>query len=206
MEAAGRLFFAPGFARVSMDDLARELGMSKKTIYRHFPDKRSLLAAVLDRQFAAVERTLEAAAHDTEGQPFGVQVQRFLIAAGSELERFGAAQLATGRGDAMLRQYVEQRVDTVIYRRFDELLQDGHRRGLLAAPPELLSEITRGALERLFTSQLPRELDWTAADLLRATVDIVLYGAIRSAQPDVDEEQLRAAVPTARDDEQEVGP
>jgi hypothetical protein len=50
-------------------------------------------------------------------------------------------------------------------------------------PPELLSEITRCALERLLTSQLPRELDWIAADLLRATVDAVLYGAIRSAHP-----------------------
>ncbi|GGJ69418.1 hypothetical protein [Streptomyces brasiliensis] len=68
------------------------------------------MTAVLDRQFAAVERTL-VAAEDTEGQPFGVRVQRFLIAAGSKLGRIGAAQLATGRGDAMLRQYVEQRVD-----------------------------------------------------------------------------------------------
>ncbi|MGH3869859.1 MAG: TetR/AcrR family transcriptional regulator [Pseudonocardiaceae bacterium] len=206
VEAAGRLFFAPGFARVSMDDLARELGMSKKTIYRHFPDKRSLLAAVLDRQFAAVERTLVAAAEDAEGQPFGVRVQRFLIAAGSELGRIGAAQLATGRGDAMLRQYVEQRVDAVVYRRLDELFRDGHRRGLLPAPPELLSEITRGVLERLLTSQLPRELDWTAADLLRATVDTVLYGAIRSAHPGIDDEQLRAVMLRARDGEQEVGP
>lgn len=206
VEAAGRLFFAPGFARVSMDDLARELGMSKKTIYRHFPDKRSLLAAVLDRQFAAVERTLVAAVEDAEGQPFGVRVQRFLIAAGSELGRIGAAQLATGRGDAMLRQYVEQRVDAVVYRRLDELFRDGHRRGLLSAPPELLSEITRGALERLLASQLPRELDWTAADLLQATVDTVLYGAIRSAHPGIDDEQRRAVMATARDDEQEVGP
>jgi hypothetical protein len=165
-----------------------------------------LLAAVLDRQFAAVERTLVAAAEDAEGQPFGVRVQRFLIAAGSELGRIGAAQLATGRGDAMLRQYVEQRVDAVVYRRLDELFRDGHRRGLLPAPPELLSEITRGALERLLTSQLPRELDWTAADLLRAAVDTVLYGAIRSAHPGIDDEQLRAVMPTARDDEQEVGP
>ncbi|MFJ2567262.1 TetR/AcrR family transcriptional regulator [Streptomyces sp. NPDC087568] len=53
VEAPGRLFFGPGLARVSMDDLARELGMSKQTIYRHFPDKRSLVTAVLDRQFAA---------------------------------------------------------------------------------------------------------------------------------------------------------
>jgi AcrR family transcriptional regulator len=206
VEAAGRLFLAPGSARVSMDDLARELGMSRKTIYRHFPDRRSLLTAVLDRQFAAVERTL-VAAEDAAGQPFYVRVQRFLVAAGTELGRIGAAQLATGRGgDAVLRQYVEQRVDAVIYRRVDELFRDGHRRGLLSAPPELLSEITRGALERLFTSRLPYELEWTAADLLRATVDTVLYGAIRSTGPAIDDKRLGAVNPTARDDEKEVSP
>ncbi|MGW2938044.1 TetR/AcrR family transcriptional regulator [Streptomyces sp. NPDC001156] len=207
VEAAGRLFLAPGFARVSMDDLARELGMSKKTIYRHFPDKRSLLTAVLDRQFAAVERTLVTAAEDAQGQPFDVRVQRFLIAAGSELRRIGAAQLATGRGgDAMLRQHVEQRTDAVVYRRLDELFRDGHRQGLLLTPPQLLSEITRGALERLLTSQLPHELNWTGADLLRATVDTVLYGAVRPAHPGTDDDQLGAVHPTARDDEEEVGP
>ncbi|MEU8976698.1 TetR/AcrR family transcriptional regulator [Streptomyces monashensis] len=206
VDAAGRLFFGAGFARVSMDDLARELGMSKKTIYRHFPDKRGLLAAVLDRQFAAVERTLAAATEDAAGQPFDVRVQQFLIAAGSELGRIGAPQLATGRGDAMLRQYVEQRVDEVVYRRLDELFQEGHRQGLLPAPPQLLSEITRGALERLLMSELPRDLDWTAADLLRATVDTVLYGAIRPADQGIDDQQPQAATRAARDDDQEVGP
>ena len=180
--AAHRLFLGPGPARVSMDDLARELGMSKKTIYRHFPDKRSLLTAVLDRQFAAMERTLLAAVEEAQGQPFDVRMERFLIAAGTELGRIGAAQLATGRGgDASLRPYVEQRVDAAIYRRLEELFRDGHRQGLLPAPPELLSEITRGALERLFNSRLADVLDYTAADLLRATVDTVLYGAIRPA-------------------------
>jgi hypothetical protein len=81
----------------------------------------------------------------------------------------------------MLGQYVAQRMDEVVYRRLDGLFQDGHRQGLLSAPPQLLSEITRGALERLVVSQLPRELDWTAADLLRATVDALLHGAIRPA-------------------------
>jgi AcrR family transcriptional regulator len=179
VDAASRLFLAPGLGRVSMDDLARELGMSKKTIYRHFPDKHSLITAVLDQQFGAIERALTAAAEDSEGKPFGERVQRFLIAAGSKLGQIGAAQLATGRGDAALRRHVEQRIDTVIYRRLDELFQDGHRRGLLSAPPELLGEITRGAVERLMNSQLPSDLNYTAADLLRTTVDTVLYGAIR---------------------------
>jgi len=179
VDAAGRLFLAPGSGRVSMDDLARELGMSKKTIYRHFPDKHSLLTAVLDRQFEAIERTLAAAAEDTAGKPFAEQVRRFLLAAGGELERIGAAQLATGRGDAVLRRHVELRIDAAVYQRLDELFLDGHRRGLLSAPPELLGELTRGAVERLLSSRLPRELDRTAADLLRVTVDTVLYGAIR---------------------------
>jgi AcrR family transcriptional regulator len=185
VDAASRLFLTSSPGRVSMDDLARELGMSKKTIYRHFPDKHSLMTAVLDRQFGAIERTLVAAAENAEGTPFGEQVQRFLLAAFSELGRIGAAQLATGRGDAVLRRHVEQRIDAAVYQRLDELFRNGHRRGLLSAPPELLGEITRGALERLLNSQLPRDLNYTVADLLRATVDTVLYGAIR---PDSDKE------------------
>jgi len=180
VEAAHRLFLAPGFARVSMDDLARELGMSKKTIYRYFPDRLSLLTAVLDRRFEAVERALAVAAEEGAGQAFEVRVQRFLIAAGTELGRIGAAQLSTGRGgDAALRRYVEQRVDAVIYAPLLELFRHGHRQGLLPAPPELVGEITRGALERLLNSRLPYELEYSAADLLRATVDTVLHGAIR---------------------------
>ena len=176
-----------------MDDLARDLGMAKKTIYRHFPDRRSLLTAVLDRRFAAIERTVLAAVEEAAGQPFDVRVHRFLMAAGSELGKVGAAQLATGRGgDATLRQYAARRMDELIYQRLHELYREGHQQGLLPAPPELLGEITRGAVEALLNSRLPHELDWNAADLLRATVDTVLYGALRreSTRSDAEQEVL----------------
>jgi AcrR family transcriptional regulator len=186
--AAERLFFAAGFSRTSMDDLAQELRISKKTIYRYFPGKRSLLAAVLDRQFARVEKALAEAAEGSAGKPFEHQVEDFLIAAGGELSRIGAPQLLWGRGDPMLRSHVEQRVEAVVYQRIDDLLQTGHRLGALSTPPELLSVITRGAMERLLTSELPLTLDRSAADLLRETVDVVLRGALvpggRTAGPD----------------------
>ncbi len=38
-------FFSHGFRRVTMDDLAAELGISKKTLYAHFPGKFDLLEA-----------------------------------------------------------------------------------------------------------------------------------------------------------------
>ncbi|MFE7609506.1 hypothetical protein [Streptomyces celluloflavus] len=106
----------------------------------------------------------------------------------------------------MPRQYVAQRVDPAVCRRLGELFRDGHRRRELPAPPELLGEITRGALERPLTSPLAHELNRTVADLVRATVDAVLHRAIRPARPGIDDEQLRAVIPTARDDKQEVVP
>lgn len=41
------VFLRLGIKSVTMDDLARELGMSKKTIYRFFKDKNELVVAII---------------------------------------------------------------------------------------------------------------------------------------------------------------
>lgn len=52
---ASRRFFSEGFSAVTMDDMARELGMSKKTLYQVFPSKDELLRAVMEKFVAEVE-------------------------------------------------------------------------------------------------------------------------------------------------------
>src|SRR5262250_2316333 len=56
---ARRHFFAHGFRSVTMDDLADELGMSKKTLYACFRNKAALLEAVLLDKFRSVEADLK---------------------------------------------------------------------------------------------------------------------------------------------------
>src|SRR5436853_6953155 len=58
VDAARIHFFNHGFRSVTMDDLAQELGISKKTLYAHFPSKIELLEAVLVDKFASVEAKL----------------------------------------------------------------------------------------------------------------------------------------------------
>src|SRR3954464_5186732 len=53
--AARQHFFAHGFRGVTMDDLAAELGMSKKTLYAHFPGKTALLQAVLEDKLQSAD-------------------------------------------------------------------------------------------------------------------------------------------------------
>src|SRR6266513_5293894 len=59
VDAARGHFFSHGFRSVTMDDLAEELGISKKTLYTYFPGKFDLLEAVLADKLAAVEATLK---------------------------------------------------------------------------------------------------------------------------------------------------
>lgn len=47
--AAGRLFQERGFERTLMDDVAREAGVSKMTVYSHFPNKEALFEAAIER-------------------------------------------------------------------------------------------------------------------------------------------------------------
>ena len=47
LEVARNQFFSLGFAKVTMDEIAEELGMSKRTLYQHFPGKKALLRKVL---------------------------------------------------------------------------------------------------------------------------------------------------------------
>src|SRR5438874_533702 len=57
--AARHHFFTHGFRSVTMDDLAAELGMSKKTLYACFPSKTALLETVLLEKFRGIEEELE---------------------------------------------------------------------------------------------------------------------------------------------------
>ena len=47
LEAAARVFFELGYADASMDEIAREAGVSKQTVYSHFGAKDALFGAFI---------------------------------------------------------------------------------------------------------------------------------------------------------------
>lgn len=53
-------FFVQGYSAFTMDALAAELGMSKKTLYVHFPGKDALVGAVIDDLAAQIRAEAEA--------------------------------------------------------------------------------------------------------------------------------------------------
>lgn len=57
---AREMFFRYGFKDVTMDEIARGVGISKKTLYQHFPAKEALIEAAVDDLHQAVLRYIAA--------------------------------------------------------------------------------------------------------------------------------------------------
>ncbi len=59
LDVAHRKFFAEGFSRVSIDEIAAELSMSKKTLYKHFSGKDDMVRQIMERFLNHASRNLE---------------------------------------------------------------------------------------------------------------------------------------------------
>ncbi|MCX7360805.1 MAG: helix-turn-helix domain containing protein [Alphaproteobacteria bacterium] len=54
LETADRLFYGQGLRAVGVDTIAAEIGISKRTLYNHFPSKDALIVAYLVRRLKPV--------------------------------------------------------------------------------------------------------------------------------------------------------
>ncbi|MEG0466809.1 MAG: TetR/AcrR family transcriptional regulator [Mucinivorans sp.] len=64
VEASTELFIRNGIKCITMDDVAQNLGMSKRTIYEHFENKRALLSACIDYNYdTQAENEAQLVAH-----------------------------------------------------------------------------------------------------------------------------------------------
>lgn len=179
--AARRHFFAHGFRGVTMDDLAAELGASKKTLYAHFPSKLALLEAVLQAKFRDFEA--EVARIAPEGPPdFAASLQRLLACVQRHTEEIQPPFLRDLRREApAVFQVVEVRRRQVIRRHFGSLLEAGRRQGLVRkdVPLHLVIEILLAAVAAIMNPPRMAELGLTPQTGFSAILTVILHGVIR---------------------------
>jgi AcrR family transcriptional regulator len=179
---ARRHFLAHGFRGVTMDDLAEELGMSKKTLYTHFTSKTALLEAVLLAKFNEIESELAAIAAECPSD-FVAGLHGLLAC----LQRHTAEIQPpfvrdVGRDAPEVFRVIERRRREVIERHFGKLLTEGRREGLIRkdVPVSLILEILLGTVQSIMNPPRMAELGLTPKTGLTAILTVVLEGVITS--------------------------
>ena len=87
LQAAARRFMELGISKVTIDEIASDLGMSKKTLYKHFPSKEDLLRNVIQARIKRNgERFIDIMG---AGKPFAEKLQEIFAFAGREFSTPG---------------------------------------------------------------------------------------------------------------------
>jgi len=180
VEAARAHFFSHGFRSVTMDDLAEELAISKKTLYAHFPSKITLLKAVLADKCAGVEAKLEeitrAYPHD-----FSAALHELLANTQRELDEIKPPFVRDMRQKApQVFKIVERRRAELIERFFGKLFIEGQRTGIVRKdlPAKLMIEILLAAVQAIVNPAKVEDLGLTPKTGFASVVKVVLEGVI----------------------------
>jgi AcrR family transcriptional regulator len=180
LEAARSHFFSHGFRTVTMDDLAAELGMSKKTLYAHFPSKEALLEAVIKDKFARVSATLETIQRQ-QPDDFAARLQAMLHGMQRELAELKPPFVRDMRLKAPhIFKRLEQRRARLIETHFSGLFQTGQRSGDVRRdiPVRLMIETILSAIQAIMNPQKLEELGLSPKEAFAGVIGIVLRGVL----------------------------
>jgi AcrR family transcriptional regulator len=129
IDAATNRFMNAGFYKVTMDEIASDLRMSKKTVYKFFPSKETLLKTIVHAFMRKIEREVQGTISSDKpieeklttllafigkqlrkfSRPFMTDVQRFAPALWKEIEIFRRERVLS-QLQQMFRQAKKERV------------------------------------------------------------------------------------------------
>ena len=124
-------FFTYGYSSFTMDDLATELGMSKKTLYVHFQSKEMIIRSVLDAFAAEIREEADKLLADPV-LGFTEKLRGFVLGLTERLSKISPAVLRDLRRFApALHRHVEQLRGKNILYVFGRFVEAGQMAGMV---------------------------------------------------------------------------
>ncbi len=182
VEDASRHFFTHGFRGVTMDDLAQELGMSKKTLYAHFDTKLQLLDAVIENKFRRVREDFDRILKGR--REFPEMLREFLDCVQRHTSAIQPPFLRDMRQEGPeVFQKIERLRRASIEQYFGQLMRIGREAGFIRndIPAHIIIEILLAAVRGIVHPARLEELGLTPRSACGLITKVVLEGAIAPA-------------------------
>ena len=182
VQAARAQLFAYGYTALTMDGLAAELGMSKKTLYVHFPGKDELIGEIL-RAFVAEVR---ASADELLGDPalsFTVKLHRFSEAMVKRLRVHPLLFRDLQRSAPHIYRQIEELRHKNIPYVFGRLLRQGQAARMVRADldPDFAVEFWRPAIQALMHPDTLERLQLSPDEIFRRAINLFFGGILTPA-------------------------
>ena len=180
LDAARDEFFLHGFSRVTVDEIAGKLGMSKKTLYRFFPSKEDLVNEVARVQLEEMDRSCRSYVSD-ENMDFVERLKGMMTYVAMQYARVGKIVLEDLQKHAPhIWKQVSAHRSEMIQERFGKLLAEGMEKGIFRKDidKELILLIYTNAMQNVISPEILSHIPYTAAQVFEAIIKVIFEGIL----------------------------
>ena len=176
---ASERFFREGFSRVSVDELASGLAVSKKTIYKYFDSKDDLVGQVMHRQMSSVRNKVVTIIESDRN--FIDKLDALMTTIGVEISKFSTPfQRDLQRQTPELWQRVSEFRRKAIFENLSRLLiqgvQEGYVRSSVNTRVCLLAYL--GVIDQIVRPDTLAQEPFSSAEALRSILSIFFHGIL----------------------------
>jgi AcrR family transcriptional regulator len=183
IEAGRELFFGRGFLRVTADEIAARLGISKATLYKAFPSKEAILRAVISDFLTGTLSRVEALLADPE-LGFAEKLAGLFAFVGGRISEIGPLLVRDIQKGApgvwrMIDDFRRER----IFENFKGILESGRREGLFREDVDidLLLEMFADLVGRFINPEAILRSGRSPAQAFESVIKVFFQGILTEA-------------------------
>jgi AcrR family transcriptional regulator len=179
LRTSEELFLRHGFSRITVEEIARELEMSKKTIYKYFKNKKSIIRQVITWNQAELMDKIDRVLLQ-DNTDFIEKLRSILQVLTSFLSKISETFVTDlKRHGPEIWGLINEFKKKMRSERVRRILHEGIEKGIIRADidPELIVIIYFHIVEHLFIPENLYELSYSSKDIFEAVMKII-YGGI----------------------------
>jgi len=179
VDVSSKRFMESGISKVTLDEIATELGMSKKTMYKFFPSKEDLLKTIVHAMMNGLRVRVEAVVNSDK--PFVEKAPELLALIGHQISIMSKQflfdlQRFTPQLWKEIDEFRRQRILTSVRTMFIQAQKEGVFRKDLDI--ELFILVFTSSVQGIVNPQTLSQQSFSAGEALRGIFRIIFEGAM----------------------------
>ncbi|HLF19986.1 MAG TPA: TetR/AcrR family transcriptional regulator [Bacteroidota bacterium] len=178
METASEWFYRHGFSRVTMDELAEKMGMSKKTLYKYFSSKDDLLNELVE---VAMNQTISRCVAISEDRSVDLvtRLKQTMTIVALEYSKIGKLLLEDIQRNA---PHIWKKIDSArrehILTNFARMLREGCDLGIFRKDidQQLMLLIYTNTIQNIINPDILVQVPFSAAQVFEGVIKIFYEG------------------------------
>jgi len=184
IETAREQFLVFGFSKVTTDEIAAGLGISKKTLYKHFSSKVQLLESVMQLTMDEIKIGATEILED-QTLEFVPKLEKLLFFLGTRIRKLIRQPLLEDlrKKAPQVWQQVEDFREQMIKSKFTSLVEEGMKNGAFRRDlkKDVFILIYLNAIQQIINPESLSELPYTPNDIFQEIVKTLFTGILNES-------------------------